>query len=763
MKSLSKFLKFGDLQIIFILILILIPINFFLFLSRGEGAEFYGSTQYIQFVTLFPESLGDVRLEPLYIAITHFIWKLTGISLPVIFAASRYIIWVGQLVFIYLIFKLLTNQKILAILGVLIFNFSFTQFAIANNLFRNHAANLLIFIIIYLTLRFLNSPKTNLKKYTLGVGVLLGLVSYTHIFTASFIFSTFFLFFIFILLVRFAKRKLYLSFRPKIPQFLLGTIFVSFIVSVPFIVRTIPFYKFLAENFLAGRGPWQLHVASTPTSQGLANVQDFDFNLFSQIINLSFTIFRFIFEFKQISLPLLFLALTFISVVFVITKVRNPANLFILVFWLVTYFGAKLEFFGVSVVSTRFISIVFYPSIFLLALLASLTFERLRSFSAKIGLMVIIFSVFLAHNLPNILETTVMVNSDQFRKRDELTAQVVKEAGINIEPGTVVFSLNTGLPNLRNDLILGYPVEFFSSKDPETALKFAAPYAIKYFLFDSNIGAVRSSATTGEWIYLDFEKFKNEKYFEKLASAENSFAHIFLYRIKKSDESVIDKKPDVVERFNFKGKVDTKKIDEILATKKINQWFILINLSEGAKTVSERINSDGEMFVLNYPAEKFYQVKARKLSNQLKLNLPEIKSRSKSSRVKLGIFLPGAVVHFPNPQTKIEFSYLAEFSYDNYFIESSIDASGLGGFNLHFLDREQYRLAVRIIVTAFGSLVFCLLVLSSFYREKKLVFWKLKQQDRALSWFLSIFIILAIADSAFFTTFFTQLYKSFIP
>ena len=359
MKSLSNFLKFGDLQIIFILILILIPINFLLFLSRGEGAEFYGSTQYVQFVRLFPESLGDVRLEPAYIAVTHFIWKITGLSLPVIFAVSRYLVWAAQLVFIYLLFKLLTNQKLLSIAGTLVFNFSFAQFAIANNLFRNHTANLLVFIILFLVIKFFKTPNAEVKKYLAGVGILLGLTTYTHIFTSAVIFSTFLLFLFFLIFLNFFKKKFLVRDFPKaIFQLIGGSILVGLVASVPFILRTLPFYWILVTSFLTGRGPWEIRTPPSPdlTFNFFANFANF----FNQPLTGLITLFRFFFEFKQISIPTIMIFLVFVTVVFIILKARTASSFFILSFWLITYLGTKLEFFGVGVVPTRFSTVSFY-------------------------------------------------------------------------------------------------------------------------------------------------------------------------------------------------------------------------------------------------------------------------------------------------------------------------------------------------------------------------------------------------------------------
>ena len=740
-----------DLKIAILIGLISVLINVFLFWMKGFNGEFYSITQYLRFLDQYPESLRDIRLEPLFIHITYFLTEYGHISPLVLFPILRFSISFFQLIVIYFIIRSLSASRYLAIFGVLAYNFSFTHFLFSGNVFRNHLANLFLLIFIFVLNKVLLNKSFSLRNFFL-LSLILAFLFYTHLLVAFVAFLTFIL--TLVLCFIFEKRDFGL-YKTQFLKLYLPAFFVliiAFLISFQFIFRYQGYSRSLIDDYLI-KGPSQVVVSQIPQQPPQLVPHQIEVKkdviplAFSYIKTNSIKLFRFLFEYQQVSLSLGFIALTFLGVFIGLFKIRRAETLSIVSLFFVTYFGSKISFFGVGVIGFRLLAISILSAIFLIVLTLNYIMTKFSK-TKQILFLVIISFAFISFNFANIFEWIFLDEHVEVTKiKAEKTKEAIEEAKIQIDPNTVVYSLDTGLPNIDLNAAIGYDPTFFTVSDPEVAYQIGKKANLRYFLFNRRTTSVVDEKT-GNKIFFDYDKFDDPRYFQKLSEVHHPVINVFVYRLvdvpTASTSSYFRKSFGQAELAN--GEIDKQLINQ-----KINNWEVSVNPA-GSKIWEEVETEDGR-YLIDYEgkvSDYLHKIK-NPFYRKLQISLPNLESRKKADKILLSLSVEDAVYSFGSSGfEKSISSYLREPAYDLLIKQMSANG-GNTRFSLFYWDRTQFRLFFR----TFSFLI----IITLFFIPYSFL---IKRKKNLLTSKTFIILMVIFLLDLILTTYFTEIYKKLL-
>lgn len=661
--------------------LILLALGFFSVLSyypHGLLREQYNNGVYIHLIQDFPRSL-TLRTEPLFIAIAWAAQKLTALPVAWVLIVLKSIILAVYVVLFYKICRLLRLQQAIAVTLTAILVTSASLFLMYDNLLRNFLGNALLLGWLYVWLKSVVQPPRSYRMRIILGSILLTLMAYTHLLPTLVVLTVLVVF----CLIRFFHLRLSVFQLPSF-QMALGMLGLgSLLILIPY------FFVFV---YLYTRYGTDLSLHDYQLILPL--------NGFSTLINANpfhifLALFRFVFEYRDISLPLAFIPVILGSFLTLVWKrFRSDPVLIINILWLILYAGTKLDFFGIGVISYRFTLMLTLASLFLFGYAMQWLWSFIPPLTRKI-IMIMVLALFFGRNLPTILEIT-WLRDYQVRALEEKSIAEWKEYLEHVEVN----------PSL------------LKTSDPLAAFEMAHQHKYRYIAVDDS-DLQRKGSDVGDVVSYDITKFFNQRYFTQRIELWRPFSRLFVFSVNKMVEegAPVTSGRELIN-IDVENIAGTQKRIQALARQALfERWDVLLNVDhDGSIRLEERIITARQEIWLRYRGNTSAYVSLVDIpgATKLTLALPPFERDQLAKTRSTQIVLAGGIMPLQTSQP-ILVKDLREYSYDQLRLKFEPSEQPL---TIIYLNRLQFNSLVRSIILALAGIVIAALTAYWYFVKK---------------------------------------------
>jgi len=500
-------------------------VTFLMYYRQGVERETFANVYYLKFIQEFPRSIG-YQTEPVFIALASFLTK--ELHLPVVWAITilKLVIYFADLLIFWAIVYRLTKSHLMAMTGVVALGLSYSLISLTDNLLRNHLGLMILLLIIYFILLIFNEKVKNSYLYVLITGMLIGILAYTHVQPLLVIAVTLTSFFGLLVVKLFIqillKKWRNVDILKKYIKINVSILVIGFIVGFPYFSHLV--YRiiqtFIGIGDYVGKDPLFSDSATTTSNTSLSSFSSQGLGLMTLIQS-----FRFLFEYRDVSLSLFAIGVIFFGIIYLLWCKRNLFTVFLITLWAVIYVGTKLDFFGIYIISYRFMLTLIVPSLLIFILILNTFFERIKIKRFVVLATIAVLAGFLAHNMPAVLEITFL--------RDFKTAQNQRQelqkllSSYQFVPSDTIANSGTEIDGVLIQSKILSANELFSLETSQEAYDYAKRMGIDYIIFDE-ARKERIGNDLGIIYQFEFESFKDERYFEKMFEKRIDFSHILM-------------------------------------------------------------------------------------------------------------------------------------------------------------------------------------------------------------------------------------------
>lgn len=686
-------MKFPRIPLHFILITCLTLIVCLIISWHGLSRETVGNSVYINLISTFPQRL-NLRIEPLFVTL---LWLTSFIGGPVVsILLWRFILVWLQLFFLYLFFKAINFNKGMTLVGLTIYASSTVTFGLADNLLRNDAALTLSLGLLAWFLWLLKKQGPLLWHwFLLGVG--LGALFYTHLFMAVIMCAVFIgVFFLFT--IRFAMRKFtrVVSFRLFSTGVFL-TLCTAFIIFLPYLQKLqsntrLDDYR---QEDLGKKVAEPIEITDTDNTDPqngtpAITTEPPTASLKSKIIR----VFRFAFEYRDISLPTGLILFTAISLLIMArnwrTNLNRPEILIAICLWGVTYFGTKLDFFGIGVIPYRFSLILSLASLLIILLSFNDLMPRLTSKNARKLLVIAFMASFIGHNLPLIAESFLLKHQDFSVLQKHAEQAVVNRS---VPQGSRITQLGTSIESFRPDLVTIDLRTPFETNNQQKAFKSTLASKIEYLILTDAIQNQRASLDSQSVTYHWENLLKNPRF--ELVDIELFGPHA-IYLLKINAEQTTP--GYAINSYPVTNNEALSLLEQIDRTQ-IKSWNTRIH----NQTLWEEIRLPHQLIRLKYPEGSV--TTSHSLVTKVTYLLKPIPLRETITADRWqSIEKTGSVLSFSSPSNNQTYIQLSDYSRDTLTVTSQVSQDK--SVATYFLSRSTFRFLIHVFVAIFGLLLY---------------------------------------------------------
>jgi hypothetical protein len=734
-------------------ILVCITMDAFFFYSGGVDREYSSNQAYFEFIGNFPESIGSARLEPLFITISYLLSLLLGSKIAAIILLKNALI-AAQLFVFYKMVRLFVRHEPIALLSVFFLNFSFAYISLADNLLRNHSANLFFLLALYFVFKALlrkGRPSKNILFASLSGGLLI----YTHILpTIIFDFSLFFVTLIMIIMKMVRRHSATIlsapsQNRPIKTLLLVGAMVFS--IQVPYMIRL--------NNTHADFTDYKsIHTIASPPQPDqqkdhLPIIEKTIRETTESIFIHAKEIFRIVFEYRLPGLSIFNIFLVFVAIILVLRSV-SPASpeALLLTIWGMTYLGSKADIiFGIETIPYRFSLMLIFPTIILLIILIDRLSQKIRFLEGKILFQIVILLSFLGTNIPIISETTILKNQSDDTAKSHFLQSVYNEAfdrdesRIFLMNGDSFEKFSPSSAFLLNDSI-------FTSTDENEIIRFMKEHRVNYVIYDQN--RINEKGTgIGSIVNTNLKTYEQSNYFERVGEYMGNGAHITLFRFHPEKISI--KKPIVTSiECDTEKSCKEKLSDELLASKsKITTWKTEIRHTEKVIVHEYVFLQDGQQINIQYtgtaPANnRFLQQASVKFFDFEQRPMP---------KQEITISVDSALFLLRHDGISISFKNLEKYSVNKFIFSGYSEREDI---SYTMLTRNGYSMMIRVIFLAAILILFA----STFILQKirRGTGNLLAGNSKTETILLASVVTLSVLDMILINTFFLEAYKKIL-
>jgi len=743
----KKIYKSKHFPVIFLIILGILAFSFLLYYQNGLLREDFANIVYYKLINSFPKGLS-IRTEPFLIALLWFFKKITGLEINQLIMIFRFAVLSLQIYFFYKLAYFFSKHKILSFIFTLIYLCSFSTFAIAENLLRNDLGNLFFLIVLYYS-AILISQKQAIKNrlYLIAItGVVLGILTYTHVLPSLIIVVAMIVCIFIYFLISLFRKKPEKSFSVTLKNFtaILGVstliMLIGASISLPYLLSLIKAKSGIVDY-------------QDALSSSVVSIQT-NINLASSFI---VKILRFIFEYRDVSMPVVLMLVVFVGIIyFLYKKNKSLTSVFVVSLWIAVYLGTKLDFLGVGVLPYRFNLMMLVPSLLILILLIKDFLKNIKNDFAKIVILIMIPAVFFAHNLPKVLDVSLLRDySVQYQEADQLR----KNSDLNqfsMSDYKKILVLGTQGLNVFPKVEYMFDASVFQEKDELKTYKKLQKNQVNFVFFDIKLSKSRSQ-DIGKEIDYSFDKFFNTRYYKKMVESESDFSHTYIFQVKKG--------PTGSDNYQFgREKIELSASDDSMINyviqsyknkSEIEKWEIIAEIGDKSK-ISERIVFNNQEIVINYP--KDLVAKSIKKTDNLIFNSFEINPINLDSRnyqfVNYNLSINSGQMYLKS-SSKLASKQLKELSYNQLNLLFKTDKNNL---KVSYLNRNQFALAVGYIIAVLTGIVLLLVYLFKFRKKK---FKRKKTKLKTIDYVYVSMIVLMTAN-ILFEPYFIDIYKKIL-
>ncbi len=691
-------------QIIIGLVAATLPyLDVLFYVPHGLLQEYYANSTYLQLIERFPASLTP-RTEPFFVLAAWALKNSTGWDSTLILAILKNAITILHIVFFYLIIEILTKRKSIAVLSTILYACSLPFFLLFANLLRNFFGNALLLVTVYCWLKII-TEKRNQLIYLAVAGVTFGALIYAHLLPAVILAATFFLHTLVL-----ALYQCIAYYRGKSAEFpatqlrsLALALAVATIVGLPYIASLVQSQISVADyrQALSQATVSTIHpamslpsvkvscaiaehafIAKAIATQQAPKPQLAAFSILPAAIRKSTVLMlRFLFEYRDIALPLSLMPVIAWGIPYLYLIVGRPLPqhlLLVVLLWLVTYAGTKLDFFGIGVLPFRFTLMLTIPSLLGFSIVLNEIWSAISQANTKAALYIAIVAVWLGHNVPPILEASVLRTLDsRLQEQSNLQQFLISHAQIPQPLKNII-----ELPQLQTtDAAQAY----------ETAKKQEIAYL---FLDDSQTLIPGSDINTAT--YPNLCAFFDRRYFTTVAKIVNPFSEFYIIRTNDKPNLITTKKDKNVRLINLD--TNARNVDISLPEDiKPKNWDVVAHVREGRSILYERIITDDADYVLYYEQPTRFIVHRRSLfSHSVDITVPGLAVRQRADTVSLKLYLTDGVL-LTKASPPVLARDLTQLGNNQLRTVSKLSANQA---HIVYLDRLQFKLAVRVVLFA---------------------------------------------------------------
>ncbi len=727
----------------------------FFFYSKGLTREASTNSAYLEFIKSFPASIASVRVEPLFIVLSYYLSKITASNILTIVILKNLIIPFQLFVF-YKTVKLFIKNNFLAVLSVIFLNFSFAYISMADNLLRNHLANLFLLVSLYFIFKLFKVG--NLKKSEIIIASLSGgILIYTHILPAILLDFTLISSISFLILFTLLKKNNFIASKIQINQpdmVLLKTIALTTILI--FSIQA-PYIKRLATN--SGIGDYQTISPATPqttiSNDNNGPVDSLTENTSSKILTGTAKTFRIIFEYRLPGFSIFFMFLSFLSILFLFTKILNlSAETPLLILWGLAYFGAKADLiFGIGTLPYRFSLMLIFPALLSLIIFLEYLVKKIQNNEGRIFLLIMLVIAFIGINLPAIAETTLLkdFNNDAIKKIDleEMYAEmkIKKDGNVFLINGDSLEESGSTSKYLRNNTL-------FSTTNQEQILSSMQANNINYIIFDNNrIGKDGNDLSSP--INTNIETFKTSPYFKNLGEyLGETGTHTTIFEFIPAGNTTnavnanifnCDEDDSCAEKF-------TNEIEK--SNSPIKKWSIEIYQNDKNIQINEYARfENGQFFNIKYKNNNF---KNDTFSKGATIALKDIQQRKNTTPITT-LRSESGIMLLRSSGIKISYLNLEKLSIDNLTISGTLTNNTI---TYLALTRKGYTTLVHIIF--FLLIITTYIIFLAYQKKRQNIFHIFDFSSKINSCIILTMIMLLLIDLIAGNMIFVEIYKKLI-
>lgn len=740
------------------LILACLIADAFFFYSHGIIREYFANQAYIEFIHNFPESIASVRQEPLFIILSYWISNLIGSAVGTIIFLKMSIIAL-QLFIFYKIVKLLVKDEIVALLAIPLLNFSFAYLSLADNLLRNHLANLFFLCALYHIIRIMR-PEKHSSKDTVLAALYGGLLIYAHILPTIIFDASIILTLSTVVILEIIKRlrsssqsadsRKFRVFHVRTIRALILVGFSAAIIQSPYIFRLI--------STQAGVSDYKSAAVTAPNIQQKSIPSQVKSSIASQpesipSIPLS-TFLRTLFEFRLPGFPLFAMILLLFALIFMTKSITSaPQGIIILSLWIISYIGSKTDLLlGIGTLPYRFSLMLIFPTILAVLILIDHFVSRIKSPVARVIFPIIITLSFIGTNIPFSTEATVLKNYTENMEKETFLAETYRKAFDRDESRIFLTNGDSFEKQARSSVFLRND-SLFSTIDESEIIRFMLDHRARYVIYDHNRIDEKGN-DIGTTINTNIETYDHSSYFTKVGEYIGTGTHITLYRFypnqnapRSQEKSVITCSDETTCIQNLSARI-SKSGENILS------WQTKVSQSTSKITIREfPILSSGNTIEIRYDSAITLQNIFLQKGEVHLYDFSEKRSLKKEATVSIS----SALLLLSQDGISISYRNLEKYSVDKY-VYSGVLLSNKIRFSA--LTRDGYRLLIHVLFLIAILIVFAM---SSILQKYHSGSWNVfKSDSRSISMTISIMIILSILDMLFISMFFTEIYKKLL-
>ncbi len=463
-------------------------------------------------------------------------------------------------------------------------------------------------------------------------------------------------------------------------------------------------------------------------------------------------IFRVLFEFRLPGISILFTFLLAFSIVY-FTKNISFVYIPILILWLITYFGTKVDLlFNMGIISYRFSLMLIFSSLILLAMTINVLLSFIKNKLGKFLFVITILFSFLSVNLPLIFNITLLRNYTLNQEQLQILKNIYEKITIDTQPKPLTFVVN-GISfehfdktsrYLRNDL-------FFTSFDENRIINSYNTNHVNFVIFDHF--KIRSKGPDlNAVVNTNLELYEKSKHFDKIDEIINPYMHLSIF--KYVPDSSAQKNHFAIKKIDCsRNKNCQKDFEKQIGS--INQgdsqnWVIEISDLSDNIIITESIKTKNSIISLSYYQKKPLSHNTRKITL---LNIPERKNKQVAT-----------IIHIPKAKLLIKHK---GFAINRKELQKE-DVNELILFGKVNSNTIQYTYISTANLKMLTSLLFVVLILlcyliSIILTKKRDSSQPLMEFDNAKAKKLIIsLIVFILIDMLFFNIIFIHFYKTLL-
>ncbi|MFA7209278.1 MAG: hypothetical protein WC120_03245 [Parcubacteria group bacterium] len=666
----------------------------------------------------------------------------------------------------YKLLKLIAKNEHIAIIFVIILNFSFSFFSIEDNLLRNHFATLFFLGALYYILKLFRQGGLN-KKDVVIASLLIGSVIYAHILPAVIIdFSLVALFSIitislFTLNLSNLPAKATTSDLKKILSTTLLIGIFALAIQTPYLAKMYSqnvgvgdYQKIFSLSNTENKSDPEITVGFQRDSKNKLDISGGVAIYLNNLKSSIFKLFRILFEYRLPGFPIIMMIFLGLSIILICTKRYFLSHMPLLIIWLMTYVGSKLDIIShIDTIAYRFSLMLIFPSLLLTAIIFDMLINRVENPVGKKFFSVIILFSFLTASMPIILENTILRNYQDDTTKKESLEEIylaypeLSARAIFLSNGPMLDTLHTDSIFFRNDFL-------FSTKDEAKLAYYLNQAKIKYIIFDHE-KIDRSGNDIGVITNKNLELYQNSKYFKNLGEFIKPHLHISIFLFDPSGKQTPAPNSSLIDCYDNSACTDTflQKISEkIISGDKIKDWFIEITQNEEAKIKEFAVFSSNEIIGIEY--EGSFTKNAGGFSSNT-VRLKEIPIRPSDSYMKL--HLKSSTLLLSTSGIIIDRKNLREYSLNEVSVYGRIKTNN---FSYQTVSRQGFLTIFSLFCLIALILIYILLLLRNKikHRTNSVLTFRSKKDSVIIISVISLLIL----NSIFFNTFFIEFYKKIV-